>query len=161
MGTPATTPRGTPAGTKLKDGFPTTVAFAANTTVSFWEKAVTPPGIDGGDPIEQQTMLSTLWREMASRALQTLTPIAATVAYDPVVYNEILSLINTEGAITVHFSNNDSVSFFGYLKSFQPNEETEGSQPDAAIEIVPTNTDPADGTESGPNYVSATGTDQS
>ena len=49
MSAPTVTARGTPAGTKLDDGFSTKVAFAADPTIAFFEKTVQPPGFDGGD----------------------------------------------------------------------------------------------------------------
>lgn len=159
MGTPANTTRATPVGVKLNDGFSTLIAFAADSDVSFWEKTVTPPGIDGGDAIETTTMHNTTWRSMAARALRTLTDASTTVAYDPVVYDQIVALINVEGAITVKFPNGDTLDFFGYLKDFIPQENVEGEQPEAQVTIVPTNIDPTDGTEAAPNYITAAGTD--
>lgn len=159
MGTPANTDRTTPAGTKLDDGFSTKIAFAADPDVSFWEKTVQPPGIDGGDPIDTTTMHNTAWRTMAARALKTLTESSLTVAYDPVVYDQIIALVNVEGAITVHFPNGDTLDFFGFLQTFEPDSNEEGSQPEATITIVPTNVDPSDGAEAAPNYITSAGTD--
>ena len=160
MGVPATTARVAPLGTAIGDGYQTLIAFAANPDVSFWEKSVTPPGVDGGDPVETTTMHNVTVRTMAARALKTMTNSSLTAAYDPKVYNDILALINVEGAITVHFPNADTLDFFGYLKDFTPSENQEGAQPECSITIVPTNVDPADGSEAVPNYISASGTDQ-
>ena len=86
--------------------------------------------------------------------------ITCRVAYDPVVIvDQCGSIINTETTITVLFPNSDTLAFYGYLRSFIPDELTEGTQPEAVITIVATNRDPTDGTEQGPNYVTATGTD--
>ena len=155
----ANTARIAPVGIPLDDGFSTKIAFASDPDVSFWEKTVKPPGVDGGDAIEQTTMHNTAWRTMSSRSLKTLTPVTGTCAYDPVVYDQIVALINVEGSITVHFSNGDTLDFFGFLKSFDPGDNEEGSQPEASFEIVPTNTDPSDGSESAPNYITSAGTD--
>ena len=78
-------------------------------------------------------------------------------AYDPVVYDNILTLINNEGAISIHFPNLGALSFFGYLQKFESGEIKEGEQPLAAITIVPTNYDPVAGSEEPPVY-DATGT---
>lgn len=153
---PTTTARSSPAGTKIDDGFATKIAFTADPNVEFWEKTVQPPGVDGGEPIETETMHSVTWRGRASRSLKTMTPVAVTAAYDPYVYNSIITLINTETSITVHFSNGDTIAFFGYLKSFTPGPIEEGEQPEADIEIVPTNTDPSTGAEAGPVVTAGT-----
>lgn len=157
MTAPVITNRGTPAGKRITDGYQTTMAFAADADASFWEITVTPPGIDGGDPVENTTMLNTAWRTKAARQLKTLTDSKMTAAYDPQVYDNILALINVEGAISVHFADGSTLSFFGYLQKFELKECKEGDQPTADITVVPTNYDPVAGVEEPPVY-SATGT---
>lgn len=158
MTAPAPSSRTTPVGTLLKDGYQTLVAFAADTDVSLWEKTVQPPGFDGGDEIDITTMHNTTWRTMAARSLMTLTNAQMTVAYDPAVVPQIEALINVETTVTVINSNGDKLAFFGYLKTFEPQEVEEGSQPEATCEIVPTNVDPVAGTEEGPVLTTAAGT---
>ena len=80
MAAPAITARTTPAGIMLKDGYSTKIAFAADPDVSFWEKTVKPPGIDGGDGIEQTTMHNSAYRTMRSRSLKTLTEASGKAA---------------------------------------------------------------------------------
>jgi hypothetical protein len=147
-----TTARTTPHGIKMDDGFSTKIAFAADPDISFWEKTVTPPGIDGGDAIETTTMHNTTWRSMAARALKTLTESSITVAWDPQVYDQIVALINVEGLITVWFPNGDALDFYGFLKSFTPGDMSEGSPPEAEISIVPTNINPLTGAEAAPVF---------
>lgn len=153
------TARQTPVGIKMGDGYQSLIAFASDPDISFWEKAVKPPGIDGGEAVENTTMHNTAWRTMSPRALKTLTPATVRAAYDPVVLDQIYALINVEGLITVHFPNNDTLDFYGYLQKFEPGDLVEGTQPEATITIVPTNTNPSTGAEVAPNYISATGTD--
>lgn len=149
MAAPVTTTRQAPAGIKLRDGFSTKIAFENDPDVSFWEKTVQPPGIDGEDEIDITDMHNVAVRTRAARSLYTLTPVNTTVAYDPNVYNNIMSLVNSEGSITIHFPDGSTLDFFGYLKSFTPSENSEGEEPEADIVIVPTNTDPDN------NYVEA------
>ena len=159
MGTPTTTARVDPVGIKLPDGHSTQLAFAADPDVSFWEKVVKPPGIDGGDAIEQTTMYNEEWRTFAARALKTLTESGADVAYDPRVIDQIMALVNVEGSITLHFPNNSTLDFFGFLRTWEPEDMEEGTQPTAHINITCTNTDPTDGSESAPNFKLPSGTD--
>lgn len=158
MGAPTTTVRQTPAGIYLDDGFSTKIAFAADPDISFWERTVQPPGIDGGDPIETVTMHSVAWRSKRARALKTLTESTLTVAYDPALYTQIVALVNVEGSITVHFPDTSELDFFGFLQKFEPAELQEGEFPEATITICPTNWDPVANVEAGPVLTSATGT---
>lgn len=146
------TTRVTPVGTALDDGFSTLIAFAADPDVSFWEKTVTPPGVDGGDAIEQTTMHNTAWRTFAARSLKTLTDVSLTAAWQPQVYDQIIALINVEGLVTCHFSDTSTLDFYGFLKDFTPGSHEEGSQPEADITIVCTNVNPVTGAETAPVY---------
>jgi hypothetical protein len=134
------------------------MAFAADPDICFWEVEVTPPGIDGGDPVDTTTMLNETWRTRAPRALYTLTNAQLTAAYDPEIYTNILALINVETAITVHFPDGSTVAFYGFLQTFTPAALVEGTQPRATIVIVPTNQDPTSGAEEAPVVTSVAGT---
>lgn len=159
MAAPATTVRGTPAGIKLKEGQGITIAFSRRATVSFWEVTIKPPGIDGGDAVEQTTQLNTTWHTTAPRVLKTLTEATVNAAYDPNVYNDILTyLINQEGSVTVKFEDGSTLDFYGYLRTFEPEEHKEGEQPRASIAITPTNFDNVNKVEAAPVLTSVTGT---
>lgn len=145
-----TTARTTPTGDRLDDGYQTLIAFAADADVDLWEKTVQPPGVEGGDEVDTTTMHNETWRSRAARALKTLTNSSMTVAYDPAVYDQILSLINVNGWITVHFPDGSTLDFVGFLKNFTPNDLSEGAQPEATCEIVPTNV--LAGAETAPDY---------
>lgn len=150
-----TTARITPHGIRLDDGFSTKITFAADPDISFWEKTVTPPGIDGGDAIETSTMHNVTWRTMAARSLKTLTDSSLAVAYDPQVYDQIVALINVEGWLTCLFPNGDTLDFCGFLKAFTPGENSEGEMPEAEVTIVCTNKDAATGAETAPVFTEA------
>jgi hypothetical protein len=152
MSAPAHTARIAPSGNRLDDGFSTIIAFEADPDIKFWEKAVTPPGFDGGDAIPTSTMHNETLRTFAAAALSTMTDASIRVAYDPAVYPQIRALINVEGAITVHFPAGDKLSFFGFLRTFEPDELAEGAQPEATISITCTNQDPVTGDEEDPVY---------
>lgn len=145
-------------GIKLKDGYQTLVVCALNPAIEFWEKQITPPGIDGGDEIDQTTMLNDEWRTRAPRSLKTLTNCEVTAAYDPVLYTSILAIINRETTWTVIFPDGSTLAFFGFLRNFDPQEVTEGEQPEASITIVPTNFDPVGKVEEDPVMVEVAGT---
>lgn len=155
---PATTTRQTPAGIRLKNGHRTVIAFALDPDVSLWEIGVQPPGLDGGDAIDTTTQHNTTWRTMAPASLVTMTEASVTVAYDPDLYNQILALLNQEGSITVHFPDGSTLDFFGYLRTFEPEENVENEMPQATVTIQPTNQDPTTGAEAAPVLTSVAGT---
>lgn len=139
---------------RLDDGHSTRVSFASDPTVLFYEKTVTPPGIDGGGAIDTTTMLNTTYRTKSPKALIDVSDSSMTVAYDPECYPEILALVNVNNLITVTFPDGDTVAFYGWLDKFTPGENTEGEQPTADIEIVASNVN-ASGVETGPAWAPA------
>lgn len=165
MAAPADTTRLDPGASSgnnrhLDNGHSTKIAFARDPDVSFWEKTVPMPGLEGGDPIETTTMHNSTWRTFASRSLITLTPITITAAYDPAVFEQIRNnLLNQNGAITVTLPDGSTLSFWGYLQTFEPEALEEGTFPMANITIVPTNYDDAtDNDEADPVYTDVIGT---
>jgi hypothetical protein len=158
MAAPTPTTRGTPTGIKLDDGYRALITLSNNTTISFWEKKVQPPGADGGGPVDTTTMHNNTYRTMSSRALITLTEISVTVAYDPGIYTAIMQQINREQTITVLFPDGSTVAFYGFLQKFEPSDLEEGNQPEAKITITPTNYDPTNRVEAGPTITSVSGT---
>tara|TARA_R110000824_G_scaffold172434_1_gene350260 strand:+ start:809 stop:1276 length:468 start_codon:yes stop_codon:yes gene_type:complete len=131
--------RTTPGGTMLKDGYSTKVGFENDLNVEFWEKTVSPSGYDGGDKIDITTMWNATVRTHAARSLYDATDGSITVAYDPIAITSIKALINVEGIITYTFPDGTTDSRYGYLKSFEPQELSEGSHPEASISIAHTN----------------------
>jgi len=151
-----------PAGIPLQDGYQTLIGFSLNDEVKVWEKSGPSPGIEGGDPIEETTMHNDTWRTFSPRALKTLEPITWTCGYDPDSYtddddNQIAEMINVEQTITIYFPDGSTLAFFGYIQNFQPQDHTEGEQPEAQITIVPTNRD-SSRAEQAPVMVETAGT---
>ena len=152
MTAPAPTARIEPTGFPLQKGFRTKISFASDPNVTFWEKTVTPPGMEGGDKVDTSNQFNATFRTAAPQGLIELTDSGTKVAYDPSVMDEIQALINVRDTVTISYPDNDTYAFFGYLKSFIPDEMTEDTQPEATVEIVSTNWDPVAETEEGPVY---------
>lgn len=157
MAAPSPTPRGTPGGLPLRDGFATMITFADNDTIELWEKETTPPGVDGGDPVDTTTFHNVTYRTKQSRVLKDLTAGSFTCAYDPVVLDTIIALVNVLKEITVTFNDGSTWAFWGYMKSFTPQNSTDGEQPEAQVEFVITNTDDSFA-EQGPAVAEVAGT---
>lgn len=136
---------------RIDDGFATLIAFADNPTVLFWEKEVTPPGVEGGGANDTTTMRNTAWRTRAPKQLKTLSECSFTAAYDPAVYDDIISMLNNNQLITITFPDDSTLAFWGWLDKFTPGRIVEGEQPTAEITIVPSNQNDS-GTEVAPDY---------
>lgn len=159
MGSPPTpTVAGTPAGKRINDGYQTLVTFNADTDISFWIISVTAPGLDGLAPIDGVTMHNVRWRQQFPRRLITLTEFSMTVGYDPIIYTDMLELMNVNTTITVHFPDGSSLAFYGFLHSFKPGALEDGKRPEATISVTPSNADPVDCSEQPPTYTAGTGT---
>ncbi len=158
MSAPTPTARGTPAGIHLEDGFSSKITFASNATLSLWEKSINAPGLDGGEPVPQTTMFNTVYRTMAPRKLKTLTPHTFMGAYDPNIYNLLISQINVKDTVTITFPDGSTLAFFGFLQKFEPGPLVEGTQPEASCTVVPTNADPTTGAEQSAVLTSVAGT---
>ena len=155
MAAPTPTTRTTPAGVKLDDGFSSKITFAADPNIEFWEKAVTPPGLDGGDPVPTTTMWNERWRTKSPRQLIEMMDSSTKAAYDPIVYESGADLINVKTTITHLFPNGDTLCYYGFLQKVEFDELVEGTQPECTLTIVPTNQDPTTGVEEDPVYTAA------
>lgn len=160
MAAPSVTALANPAGIALENGYRTAMAFDRLPTFSVFEKQVTPPEVDGGEPIDTTTMRRTKWRTHAPSALLSLKPFTYKGAYDPNMYNQVINtLINQPGSITIWFPDNSTVSFFGYLQKATPEtHENDSKQPEITITVVPTNWDPINKVEAAPAIASVSGT---
>lgn len=118
----------------LTDGFKTTISLTG-AGVTFFEKEVTPPDIDGGGPNDTTTMRNTTWRTKQPKKLKTLGKFSAKVAYDPAFYSTTVAQINVNQLITVTWPDGHSLSFWGWLNKFAPDPLKEGEQPTASIEL--------------------------
>ena len=144
---------------RIDDGFATTIAFGDQGSgtgpgITFWEKEVTPPGMDSGGETDTTTMRNTLYRTKAPKKLITLTPMTLVVSYDAIFYDDILAMISDIQLITITFPDTATLAFYGWLDKFMPGNIVEGEQPTATVTIVPSNATAA-GVETAPVYTAA------
>lgn len=126
----------------LHNGYASFISFSADPDVGLFERAVQPPGIDGGDPVDVSTMYAQRVRPKAPRHLVEGTSARMRVGYDPDDLVAIEDLINVACSVRVTFPNEASIDFWGWLKSFTPQEHEDGVFPEAECEIVFGNWDP-------------------
>lgn len=158
MAAPAPTARTDPTGIKLDNGYRSLITFSSDPNINVWEKEVTPPGLDGGDPVVTTTMHNDVWRTKSPSALIEMTDIEVVVAYDPIIYTEALAILNDEITITTTFPDGSTLAAYGFLRSFTPDALVEGEQPEATCVVVITNQDPTTGAEEAPVLASVAGT---
>jgi len=151
MVAPSATSRTTPSGDLLENGYQSLITIAADADIDLWEKSVQPPSMDGGDPIDVTTQHNTTYRTKAASALIDVGETTHTVGYDPAVYDQIIAILNTETTITITFPDGSTLAYYGFLRTFEPSDLSEGEFPEASITITPTNRD-SSGTEEAPVY---------
>lgn len=132
------------AGTMLSDGFSTTISLTTSDLTFMEETKVKPPGVDGGDPIPRTTMLNTAVRTQKPPTLKSFTPVKLTVRYDPQILAEAIAACNLNQEIVITHPDNQTWTFWGWLKSFEPNDNEEGSEVTAEAEFVLSNLDDDD-----------------
>jgi len=144
---------------RVDDGHSTTIEFGDQPSgtgpgITFWEKEVTPPGLDGGGENDTTTMRNLVYRTRSPKKLITLTEMTILVSYDIGFYDDILDLLNNNQLITITFPDDTTLAFWGWLDKFIPNNFIEGEQPTATITIVPSNQNES-GVETAPDYQEA------
>jgi len=160
MGNPTHGTRVAPSGNfDLFDGFVSKITFANDTNVTFWEKSVKPPGLDGGEPIIRSTMFNTVYHTKHPGGLIDVTPVTTKVAYCLQSYTDILAIINdVNDTVTVTVCDGSQISFFGYLQKFEPDELTPNTHPEATITVIATMYDHANQVEGAFLITEVTGT---
>ncbi|GAG42929.1 unnamed protein product, partial [marine sediment metagenome] len=117
-----------------------------------------PPAIEGGDPVDFTTMHNTLWETSGPPVLMRLEDLTGSCNYDPDIYDEAIEVINAVGTITVAWADGSTLAFFGYLKTFDPQEIQKGQPPRANFTVHPTNYDNENSLEAGPVLTEVEGT---
>jgi len=108
------------------------------------EKGVTPPSIEGGGKIDITTMRNSDVRTFYPKQLYTMGDGSVTVAWDPLLYGEMQSVIGVNQTITITFPDDTTLEYWGTLDGFAPNEQVEGEQPTAVLTIIATNLNDSD-----------------
>lgn len=136
---------------RMDDGYSTLISLGGT---DFWEKTVTPPGLSAGGEVDTTTMRNSTWRTRNPKQLFTMSPMSATVAWDPAGYDTILTDLGVNQEIVVTFPDGSTLTFWGWLDEFTPGENAEGEQPTADVTFIPSNQD-ASGDEIAPVYAAA------
>jgi hypothetical protein len=141
---------------QMRDGFPTTIAFAtAGAGIVFKVKTIKPGGYVGGGGNSVTTMSNTRFRTQMPKRLVTVQDIEINASYDVTQHSTIVGLMQVNQKITVTFEDLDKVEYYGWLDEFTFVEMKEGEQPVANVKICVSNLNTTTSTwvEVGPTFV--------
>lgn len=119
----------------FQDGYKTWIGLANNPVFLFWEKKVKPPMMSGGGPIDEKTMRDLRWRIKSPKALSDFGDLTATGAWREGIYTQMLNLGQRVTVVSVTFPNGAVLSYYGWLEEVDPQEMTEGVQPEVNVKI--------------------------
>jgi hypothetical protein len=148
MVAPVATARVTPTAKKPADGFKALITIALDPDIEFWETSITPPGYDGGDPVDTTTQHNNTVRTKAPRDLIDMTDMTSVGLFNPTIYTSIRAVINKPTTITIL----STLAFYGFVRVFAPGDLTEGGRMEGTLTFTITNQDPATGAEELPVY---------
>lgn len=108
-------------------------------------------GVDGGEAIDDTCLSNTTWRTKMPQTLIDTPNVTFTAVYEPADLAAIRAEVNVNQALVLDFpSPLGAITFYGYLKSFNPAEAGVGERWTGTGEIVVTNQN--GGVETGPSY---------
>jgi len=142
----------------------TRIFFASTPILWFEEKSITPPAIDGGEPIDTTVDVAGTQRVSLSapRAKVKMgTTVNLVVAYDPRVFNyhnELNRAIGLNQYISCQFPDTSELKFLGWLQTFTANAMQEGEQPEANISIIISNFNLDNNLPEYPQFIHPSGT---
>lgn len=166
MASPSTQSRTTPDGIYLHEGYQSLIAFGLDDGLNLWEIDVGLPGIDLGDMIDITTQHNTRYRTKAFQSLADITEFTFTAAYDPVIWDELLTtavaggngVLGLNSDVTRIFPDGSTIDFWGGIRMWAPEDHVIGTFPTATVTVGITNYDPANNVEAGPALTSVSGT---
>lgn len=127
---------------RLDDGFSTYISFSEAPSLGgtkFWEKEVTPPGMSAGGANDTTTMRNTRFRTKAPKKLISMDDMDIMIAYDPAIYDDLVLMLGINQAITITYSDESTLTFWGWIDEVKPSAIVEGEQPTASLTIICSN----------------------
>lgn len=142
MSAPSATARQAPLGLQLENGHSTKITFGRLPAAKFEEIEVTGHPIDGGDGIDMTSMFNNKVRTYAPRALSDTGEFSIKAGYDPAFKVQIRdTLINQNDQITIRHPDGTTDAIWGWLRSWTPDANVEGTRPTATLVIKTSNRD--------------------
>lgn len=154
MAAPSVVTPGTPAGSKMPEGFRCKLSFGRLTTFAFWAKELTLFPINNGTPLDTTTFYNTLFKTKRPQVLYECGEVQAVGLWDPDVYKDAQykALLGLETNISALFPQASTLSWFGFLQAITPGRLTSGEVPIMTLNIAVSNWDYTNHVEAGPAY---------
>ncbi len=117
----------------------TTLSITADgSTWNIFGIEITPPAWDGGDAIDITTLGNTEFKTKMAQTLKDIGECSFSSHYDPSIFAS--APINKNGRVTINIPHWGTLSFYGYLKSLEPQALTVGDAAKMNGTIIVTNT---------------------
>lgn len=124
------------ANEKILEAVGTSITIGAWTTCL---KNVQPIGVDGGEAIDVTCLSNVTWITKQPQKLREVPDITFSTQYHPESWTTVNTEINTNQLITIRFNNAATLVFWGFLKSYEPQQAGKGDEWLANGTIVVTN----------------------
>jgi hypothetical protein len=111
-------------------------------------------GIEGGEKLDATCLDNTGWMTYLPQTLKDVPNLSFRAKFDPSEWQDVVAQINVNQALVINFdSPYGALTFWGFLKSFLPEEGAIGAAWEATGEIAVTNMN-ASNVETAPAYAS-------
>jgi len=131
------------------EGVGTTLAVGS---ASFCYVTLQGLGVDGGEKLEATCLSNVEWMTYLPQTLKDIPDLSFRAKFDPSTWDAVEAEVNVNQALALNFpSPLGTLTFWGYLKSFQPEEGAVGAAWEGTGVIVATNLN-ASNVETGPVY---------
>ena len=119
-------------------------------SASFCLTEIQFPGVDGGEPIDVTTLCNTAWITKQAPKLKEVPNWTASLLYIASEYDNIIALINVNSVCVITVPTVATITFYGYIKSFIPQQTGKGAVASANAEFVVSCVKTTDSAETGP-----------
>jgi len=112
-------------------------------------------GLEGGDALDASHLANVLYKTKKPQTLTEIPDVTGTGHYTPANHDTAVAELNKNQELVLTFAGVGTLTFWGYLKTYDPDEGEIGTVWNVTFSIVVTN---LDGTESelGPVWAAAT-----
>lgn len=136
---------------RIDEGFSIIITLGGIVAPLFWEVEVTPPGEDGGDPIDTSHQRSVVYVTKAPQTLVEVDDMTVAVTLDPAAVPQVRAKINVPSTCILTWPDTYEIEYEGFVRSFRPNGAfSRGNRPLYNLVWVTSNIDSTDGSVKGP-----------
>jgi len=111
-------------------------------TLALKLKSIQPLAVDGGDPLDVTCLSNTDWVTKQPQTLREVPDFTFTCLYYPDDLAKVVAQVNQNQALSITgIGAGFTLSFWGYLRTFEPKEAGKGEEATATGTVVVTNMD--------------------